>query len=129
MIKYILLVLVVGVVLGYVNNSVFGVVPSVWFSGYVFNGALLVLLFVMGLAFGMDKEAVNRLRVTGLRILVIPVVVALGSFLGGLVGGLLFGLNVFGSMAVTGWVWLVHGHGTFVDSGFGFSVGCVGVYG
>ena len=106
MIKYILLVLVVGVVLGYVNNSVVGVVPDGWVSGYVFNGALLLLLFVMGLAFGIDKEAVGKLKARGLRILIIPVVVALGSVLGGLVGGLIFGLNVFGSMAVTsgfGW--------------------------
>ena len=106
MIKYILLVLVVGVVLGYVNNSVVGVVPDGWVSGYVFNGALLLLLFVMGLAFGIDKEAVGKLKARGLRILIIPVVVALGSVLGGLVGGVILGLNVFGSMAVTagfGW--------------------------
>jgi uncharacterized membrane protein YbjE (DUF340 family) len=105
-IKYILLVLVVGVVLGYVNNSVVGVVPDGWVSGYVFNGALLLLLFVMGLAFGIDKEAVGKLKARGLRILIIPVVVALGSVLGGLVGGVILGLNVFGSMAVTagfGW--------------------------
>lgn len=106
MIKYILLVLVVGVVLGYVNNSVVGVVPDGWVSGYVFNGALFLLLFVMGLAFGIDKEAVGKLKARGLRILIIPVVVALGSVLGGLVGGVILGLNVFGSMAVTagfGW--------------------------
>ena len=106
MIKYILLVLIVGVVLGYVNNSVVGVVPDGWVSGYVFNGALLLLLFVMGLAFGIDKEAVGKLKARGLRILIIPVVVALGSVLGGLVGGVILGLNVFGSMAVTsgfGW--------------------------
>jgi len=105
-IKYILLVLVVGVVLGYVNNSVVGVVPDGWVSGYVFNGALFLLLFVMGLAFGIDKEAVGKLKARGLRILIIPVVVALGSVLGGLVGGVILGLNVFGSMAVTagfGW--------------------------
>ena len=107
MIKYILLVLIVGVVLGYVNNSVVvGVVPAGWVNVYLFNVALLVLLFVMGLAFGIDKEAVGKLKASGLRILIIPVVVALGSVLGGLVGGLIFGLNVFGSMAVTsgfGW--------------------------
>lgn len=106
MIKYILLVLIVGVVLGYVNNSVVGVVPDGWVSGYVFNSALLLLLFVMGLAFGIDKEAVGKLKARGLRILIIPVVVALGSVLGGLVGGVILGLNVFGSMAVTagfGW--------------------------
>lgn len=106
MIKYILLVLIVGVVLGYVNNNVVGVVPAGWVNVYLFNVALLVLLFVMGLAFGIDKEAVGKLKARGLRILIIPVVVALGSVLGGLVGGLILGLNVFGSMAVTsgfGW--------------------------
>jgi uncharacterized membrane protein YbjE (DUF340 family) len=106
LIKYILLVLIVGVVLGYVNNSVVGVVSAGWINTYLFNGSLLLLLFVMGLAFGVDKEAVGKLKARGLRILVIPVVVVLGSVLGGLVGGFVLGLNVFGSMAVTsgfGW--------------------------
>jgi uncharacterized membrane protein YbjE (DUF340 family) len=105
-IKYILLVLVVGVVLGYVNSSVVGVVPVGWVSDYLFNGSLLVLLFVMGLVFGVDREAVGKLKARGLRILFVPFVVVLGSVLGGLVGGFIFGLNVFGSMAVTcgfGW--------------------------
>lgn len=106
MIKYILLVLAIGVGAGYfVSNFVVGF-PLSSVTYYLFDGSLLVLLFVMGLAFGVDREAVAKLRSTGLRVLIVPFLVALGSILGGLVSGLIFGLDLFGSMAVTagfGW--------------------------
>ena len=106
MIKYILLVLAVGVVTGYLADNFVVGFPLSWVTYYLFDGSLLVLLFVMGLAFGVDREAVAKLRSTGLRVLVVPLLVALGSVLGGLVAGLIFRLDLFGSMAVTagfGW--------------------------
>jgi uncharacterized membrane protein YbjE (DUF340 family) len=106
MIKYILIALAVGVAGGYVVNNFAAGFPLGWVTDYLFNASLLVLLFVMGLAFGIDKEAVAKLKGTGFKVLVVPFVVALGSILGGLVGGLIFRLDLFGSMAVTagfGW--------------------------
>jgi uncharacterized membrane protein YbjE (DUF340 family) len=126
LIKYILLMLIVGVVLGYVNNSVVSVVPVGWVSVYLFNVTLLLLLFVMGLAFGIDEEAVGKLKARGLRILIIPIVVVFGSVLGGLVGGLIFGLNVFGSMAVAsgfGWYTLT---GPLLTQALGSQWGALG---
>lgn len=106
MIKHILFVLAVGVVAGYfVSNFIVGFQLS-WVTYYLFDGSLLVLLFVMGLTFGVDKEAVAKLKSKGLRILVVPLLVAMGSILGGLVAGLIFGLDLFGSMAVaSGFGW------------------------
>lgn len=106
MIKYILLALVVGAALGYVNSNVKGGFSGVWVSDYLFNGSLFCLLFVMGFGFGVDRDAVKRFRGRGLRVFVVPLVVAFGSLLGGLVAGLILGLNLFGSMAVAagfGW--------------------------
>jgi uncharacterized membrane protein YbjE (DUF340 family) len=126
LIKYILLMLIVGVVLGYVNNSVVSVVPVGWVSVYLFNVTLLLLLFMMGLAFGIDEEAVGKLKARGLRILIIPIVVVFGSVLGGLVGGLIFGLNVFGSMAVAsgfGWYTLT---GPLLTQALGSQWGALG---
>lgn len=106
MIKFILAALTIGVVAGYVNNNLATFVASNLVTDYLFNASLFALLFVMGLSFGIDKEAVAKLRSKGLRILVVPVVVALGSILGGLIGGLILRLNIYASMAVAaGYGW------------------------
>jgi uncharacterized membrane protein YbjE (DUF340 family) len=98
-IKYILTVLFLGAVAGYANSVWGSVVADSWLS-YLFDFALLVLLFVMGLSFGLNKAAMGKLRRVGVKILVLPFCIALGSIVGGLVGGLLLDINVFGSMAV-----------------------------
>ncbi|MGD0496144.1 MAG: lysine exporter LysO family protein [Candidatus Bathyarchaeia archaeon] len=106
MIKFILAALTIGVVAGYVNNNLTSFVASNWVTDYLFSASLFVSLFVMGLSFGIDKEAVAKLRSKGLKILVVPVVVALGSILGGLIGGLILRLDIYASMAVTaGYGW------------------------
>lgn len=106
MIKFILAALTVGLVAGYVNNNLTTFVASNWVTDYLFNASLFVLLFVMGLSFGIDKEAVAKLRSKGLKMFVVPVFVALGSILGGLLGGLILRLDIYASMAVTaGYGW------------------------
>ncbi len=106
MIKYIVPALVIGAVTGYVVNNASVEFPSFWVTDYLFNGSLYLLLFVMGLAFGIDREAGAKLKSKGLKILVFPFVVAVGSIVGGLLGGLVFSLNLYGSMAVTaGYGW------------------------
>jgi uncharacterized membrane protein YbjE (DUF340 family) len=96
----------VGGLAGYLNNNWTKAIENAWISDYAFNGALMVLLFVMGVAFSMDKEAIAKMRQIGLRILLVPLAIGLGSILGGLVGGLILGINVIGTMAVSagfGW--------------------------
>jgi hypothetical protein len=63
----------------------------------------------MGFSSGVDKEATLKLKKAGLKILVVPFAVALGSILGGLIDGLILGINVLASMAVSagfGWYML-----------------------
>ena len=106
MIKFILAALAVGVAVGYLNNNSQGIVRNGWVTDYLFDASLFLLLFVMGLSFGINKEAVAKLKSTGFKVLIVPILVALGSILGGLVGGLIFRLDVFASMAVTaGYGW------------------------
>ena len=106
MIKYILAALALGVAAGYVVNNFSSGFPNVLVTDYLLSAALYILLFVMGLAFAIDKEAVAKLKATGLKVLIVPVLVILGSILGGLVAGLIFQLDLFGSMAVTaGYGW------------------------
>ncbi len=106
MIKYILAALAFGVVAGYANNNYGNLFANSLISDYLFDFSLVLLLFVMGLTFGSDKEAIIRMKKAGLKILVFPLSVALGSILGGLVGGLILGINIFASMAVSaGYGW------------------------
>lgn len=106
MMKYILSALAIGLLAGYVNN-IFGF-PSLKavISDHAFNISLIALLFFMGLLFGIDKEALDKLRKTGFKISVFPFAIALGSIAGGLVGGILLRTNVFASMGVcAGYGW------------------------
>ena len=126
MIKYILVALVLGAVAGYVNSNWGNAVAGFWVSDYMFNASLVLLLFVMGLVFGMDRDALAKMRRMGLRILIVPFLVALGSVLGGLVGGLVLRMDVFGSMAVSagyGWYTLA---GPLVGQIFGAEWGALG---
>ena len=106
MIKYILAALAFGVVAGYANNNYGNLFANSLISDYLFDFSLVLLLFAMGLTFGSDKEAIIRMKKAGLKILVFPFSVALGSILGGLVGGLILGINIFATMAVSaGYGW------------------------
>lgn len=99
-------VLALGVLVGYLNN-IFGVQAlNIVVSDFIFSFSLIVLLFLMGLIFGMDKEAMTSLRKTGFKVLAIPFSIALGSLVGGFVGGLLLGVDVVASMGVcSGYGW------------------------
>lgn len=106
MIKFILIALVVGALAGYANSNVGTFIANSWITDYVFSGSLFLLLFVMGLGFANDKEAVAKLKSTGPKVLVVPLIIALASIFAGLVGGLLFGFDLTGSMSVTaGYGW------------------------
>jgi uncharacterized membrane protein YbjE (DUF340 family) len=109
-----------------VNNNWGNAVAGFWVSDYMFNASLVLLLFVMGLVFGMDRDALAKMRRMGLRILIVPFLVVLGSVLGGLVGGLVLRMDVFGSMAVSagyGWYTLA---GPLVGQIFGAEWGALG---
>jgi uncharacterized membrane protein YbjE (DUF340 family) len=102
MIKYIVSALVFGVVAGYLNGKWGNVYAGGFVSDYLFAASLVLLLFLMGVSFGSDREAMVRLRKTGLKVFVFPIAIAAGSIVGGLVGGLVLGVNVVASMALCG---------------------------
>lgn len=126
MIKHILAALAVGIVTGYLNHTRGIVAIDGAVSYYLFNAALYLLLFVMGLSFGYDKEAMSKLKKAGFKVLVIPVAVAFGSILAGLVSGLIFRINLVSSIAVCagyGWYTLA---GPLVGQFFGTELGTLG---
>lgn len=126
MIRYILVALVLGVAAGYVNSNWGSISAGVWVSDYVFNGSLLLLLFIMGLIFGLDRDSIARIRKTGIRILIVPLAVACGSILGGIVSALILGINVLAAAAVSaGYGWYTMA-GPLVGQFFGAELGMLG---
>jgi uncharacterized membrane protein YbjE (DUF340 family) len=126
MMKYILITLIVGAVAGYLNSNFGSAVVGGFISDYVFSFSLILLIFVMGLSFGLDKEAMVKLKKAGLKIFVVPFSIALGSILGGLVGGYVLRIDIFGCMAVSagfGWYTLA---GPMVGQLFGLEFGALG---
>ena len=106
MIKYILAALACGTIVGYSNSKLGDVFPNRFVSYYLFNACLIFLLFVMGFALGAEKEAPVKIKRAGLRILVLPMTIALGSIVGGIVGGLLLRIDLYASAAVSaGYGW------------------------
>ena len=126
MIRYILAVLFIGGVAGYLNNNFWNVISDVWVSSYLFDVSLLLLLFFMGLSFGSNRDAITKMKRTGLKILIVPFLVALGTILAGFLGGLIFQLDSTASMAATagyGWYTLA---GPLVGQIFGPEWGMLG---
>lgn len=126
MIKYIVATLTFGIVAGYLNNTWGSAVAGTFVSDYLVNAFLVSLLFVMGLSFGFNTEAMIKLKRTGVKVLVVPFMVMLGSILGGLVGALILGINIIASMAVCagyGWYTLV---GPLASQMFGPEWGALG---
>jgi uncharacterized membrane protein YbjE (DUF340 family) len=126
MIKYIFTALGIGVISGYLNHMYGSAIINGAISDYLFNGLLIALLFVMGIAFGSDKESLDKLKKASLKVLIIPFSVALGSILGGLIGGVILGIEVVSSMAICagyGWYSLT---GPLISQIFGPELGTLG---
>lgn len=126
MIKYILAALLLGAFAGYTNENWHNIINSVWVSDYLLYATLMVLLFIMGVAFAMDKESISTIRNLGLKILIVPLAIASGTILGGVVSALILGFNVVSTTAVSagyGWYTLT---GPLVGQIFGPKWGALG---
>ena len=64
MIKYIVAALVLGAAAGYLNNNFFNFFPSGLVSDQLFTATLIVMLFVFGFSFGLDKDSMQKMRKT-----------------------------------------------------------------
>jgi uncharacterized membrane protein YbjE (DUF340 family) len=106
LIKYIIAALLLGGATGYLNANRASFVSSVWVSDYLLTASLMLLLFVMGVAFAMDKDSFSKIRRIGPRILIVPLAIAFGTILSAVVSALILGINVVATAAVTaGYGW------------------------
>jgi uncharacterized membrane protein YbjE (DUF340 family) len=123
MIKYVIAALALGAAAGYLNDNFLNAIPNALVSDRLFDLSLIALLFVFGFSFGLDKDAVDKMKRIGPKILAFPLFVALGSLLAGLVGGLILRINVTGAMAISagfGWYTL---SGPLIGQLFGTELG------
>jgi uncharacterized membrane protein YbjE (DUF340 family) len=126
LIKYILASLLFGGFAGYLNANWSSVIRSVWVSDYLLDVSLVLLLFVMGITFAMDEDSLSKVKRTGVRILIVPLAIALGSILGGIASAFILGENVVATAAVSagyGWYTLT---GPLVGQIFGTRWGALG---
>ncbi len=100
MLKYVVLALILGGLAGYLNNNFFQAVPNGLISDQLFMVTLIIMLFVFGFMFGVDKDSIQKMRKAGAKILIFPVLVALGSIVGGLVAGFILQINLAGTTAI-----------------------------
>jgi uncharacterized membrane protein YbjE (DUF340 family) len=87
---------VIGILVGYylLNGG------EVVFLDSITNYSLAVLLFGVGIDIGASREIIEDLRIMGWRLIVIPVLIAVGSVLGAVMIGLVFNFSVGESAAV-----------------------------
>ncbi len=68
--------------------------------GLIIDLGLCALLFFVGIDIGRNKCIIQQIKACGLRILLIPVMVAVGSIVGSIAGGFLIGLPINESGAI-----------------------------
>ena len=102
MTKKILLVLAAGVLSGLflLPDSFYGG------TGILLDIGLCLLLFVVGIDIGSNKDIFKNLKSVGFIILIVPAATVFGSLFGGVVCSIIFKMNIFGSLAVaSGFTW------------------------
>jgi uncharacterized membrane protein YbjE (DUF340 family) len=87
---------VIGILFGYfmLNGSEQG-----WID-LLTNYSLAVLLFGVGIDLGASREIIEDLKLMGWKLIIIPILIALGSLLGAVLSGLFFGFAAAESAAV-----------------------------
>lgn len=72
----------------------------VQYIGLLIDFGLCALLFFVGMDIGRNKDIIKQIKACGLRILLIPIMIALGSVVGSIAGGFLIGLPANESGAI-----------------------------
>lgn len=64
----------------------------VQYIGMIIEIGLCALLFFVGMDIGKNRDIIEQIKACGFRILLVPVMIALGSIIGSIAGGYLIGL-------------------------------------
>lgn len=76
------------------------------YIGTIMDFGLCALLFFVGIDLGRNKEIFVQMREIGLKVIALPLIVALGSIVGAILAGMFFGYSASQSAAVgSGFAW------------------------
>lgn len=92
--------IIAAVVLGIVTGLFIFPQHLVQYIGILIDIGLCALLLFVGIDIGRNKDIVRQIKSCGFRILIIPIMIALGSIIGSIAGGFLMGLPVNESGAI-----------------------------
>lgn len=84
----IILTVTLGIILGFLVFPV----DMLWYTDYIMDIGLCMLLFFVGIDIGRQKNVLSEIKKMGISILLVPLMVAAGSIVGAMVGGGLIGL-------------------------------------
>ena len=88
------------------------------FAGTAITVELCILLIFVGLALGLEGQVINNFKRVGLKIVAIPIAIAIGTLAGGAVAGLVLPMPVNESVAVSaGLAWYSLGSAILLDAG------------
>jgi uncharacterized membrane protein YbjE (DUF340 family) len=68
--------------------------------GLIIDFGLCALLFFVGIDIGRNKDIIKQIKACGFRILLVPIMIALGSITGSIAGGFVIGLPINESGAI-----------------------------
>lgn len=87
-------------------------------AGTAITIGLCILLIFVGLGLGLDGQVINNFKSVGLKIVAIPIAIAIGTLAGGAVAGLILPMPVNESVAVSaGLAWYSLGSAILLDAG------------
>ncbi|KXG76766.1 lysine exporter LysO family protein [Thermotalea metallivorans] len=94
----------ISILLSVISGIAFGlfIFPQAYVSsiGIIVDIGLCALLFFVGIDIGRNKDILHQIKQTGIKVLLVPLMVAGGSILGSIVGGELLNLPFNESSAV-----------------------------
>ncbi|GAB6137108.1 LysO family transporter [Halanaerobaculum tunisiense] len=96
MLLAIIIVIILGILLGYFW------LPSLWISSLaeISNLLLAILLLGVGIDIGSNQDLLHKLKKLGVKVLLIPLLIAIGSIVGAIISGSLLGLPLNETSAV-----------------------------
>ena len=87
-------------------------------AGTAITIGLCILLIFVGLGLGLEGQVINNFKRVGLKIVVIPIAIAVGTLAGGTIAGIVLPMPVNESVAVSaGLAWYSLGSAILLDAG------------
>ena len=92
--------IIFSVILGILAGYLFKEQELISYSDYFIDFGLCVLLLLVGIDIGKNKDVLKKIKEIGFKFLLVPLLIIIGSIIGSALGGAIVGLNFNESSAV-----------------------------